>query len=520
MSTNYRNISQTLRVGFWNSPTSFLRESQQYIRDTNFNTNLYGISNDRIRVDPEFYGYNPNSPLTISQQYSYEEVTKFSNANLLQDALNSFDDIIQKIDFGGNLDKSKLKFTSIPQGVFNFGLASKGLFRPVEYYSTEHKKVVDANMVRNTELNGQISFFFEDENGNDSPLRIQQEGTYLVEKNCDGVIVVYDNDAQMFLPYKNNKPFVGCGKIDPIANKPSRLRFATTTKKVYMYRDKLGGGMSPYVDLFLVIGGLGDMTTESMLVKNLPLMIVSKFLNDAGIKTRIYAKRAYKVYGAGDMQYVDYSFVVKDYGESLDFNQIAAFTSDVRFFRVNLWNSVPALLNKKDNLLVTGYGTTLYGRISPSNSDELVPVFNMSRNYAINGGDSTVQSTKVNDPRLMIIGGIGNISGSDTISNPQSIEKVTNEIYRIGDYVSLMFSKNVKKTLNTIYQRELERQANMSNKMSYIRDYLRQTILDNLVTIRPSQVVNPDFATPSSMVKDIDDQSDELLKALQDLINP
>jgi hypothetical protein len=517
MAATFRAISRTLRVGFWDSPASFIRESQDYVRDTNFDVDKYGRSVSAIMGDPDFYGYNPNSSLSVSQQYSFDEVTKFSDPTLLKDALNSFDDIVQKIDFGGNLEKSKLKFTSIPQGVFNFGLASKGLFRPIEYYSTEHKMVVDSEKVRNTEFKGEVVFFFEDANGNDSPLRIQQEGTYLVEKNCDGVIVVYDDNAKMFLPYKDNKPYIGCGKIDPIVNKPSRLRFTTTTKKVYMYREKLGGGMSPYVDLFLVVGGLGDMTTESMLVKNLPLMIISKFLNDAGIKTRLYAKRAYTVWDSySNKQYIDYSFVIKDYGESLDFNQIAAFTSDKRFFRVNLWNLVPALVRKKENILVTGYGSTLYGRTSPTTSDELLPAFNMSRNYALNSSDLTIQSTKVTDPRLMIIGGVGDISGIDTLTNPNTVEKITNEIYRIGDYVSLMFSKNTNKTLGTIYQRELERQKNKSDKMSYIRNYLTQTILDNLVTIRPSQVENPNFATPKGLLDEIDEQSDELLTALKD----
>jgi len=516
MSATFKAISRNLRVGFWNSPASFIRESQDYIRDTNFDVNKYGRSNSTITSDPDFYGYNPNSSLSIKQQYSFDEVTKFSDPTLLNNALNSFDDIIQKIDFGGNLEKNKLKFTSIPQGVFNFGLASKGLFRPIEYYSTEHKMVVDSEKVRNTEFKGDVVFFFEDVNGNDSPLRVQQEGTYLVEKNCDGVIVVYDNSAKMFLPYKDNKPYIGCGKIDPIINKPSRLRFTTTTKKVYMYREKLGGGMSPYVDLFLVIGGLGDMTTESMLVKNLPLMIVSKFLNNAGIKTRLYAKRAYTVYSNSGQEFIDYSFVIKDYGESLDFNQIASFTSDKRFFRVNLWNLVPALLNKKENILVTGYGRTLYGRTSPTTSDELLPAFNMSRNYAFNSNDLTVKSTKVTDPRLMIIGGVGDISGSDKLNDANTIQKITDEIYRIGDYVSLMFSKNANKTLRSIYDRELERQKNKSDKMSYIRNYLTQTILDNLVTIKPSQVENPNFATPPNLFEDIDKQSDELLTALKE----
>ena len=189
-------------------------------------------------------------------------------------------------------------------------------------------------------------------------------------------------------------------------------------------------------------------------------MIISQFLNQAGIKTRILAKRAYTVYS----NIIDYSFVIKDYGESLDLNQIAAFTSDKRFFRVNLWNLVPALLNKKENINVTGFGSTLYGRTSPTSSDDLIPTLNMSKNWALNTSQGAIQTSKVTDPRLMILGGVGNISGADRLNRATTIQKITDEIYRIGDYVSLMFSKNPRKTIGTIYDREMERQVNNTNK--------------------------------------------------------
>lgn len=511
--SDYQRIADKLTVGVWSSPTSFIKESEDFAKETDFDTYRYGISEENIKEDPKFYGYDPNSTKTIKEQYQYENVLKFSQPDLLSKAINAFDDVITRIDFGGNLEKTKLKFTSIPQGVFNFGLASKGLFRPIEYFSTVENRLIDPEKVLNTEFKGMKYFYFLDSDGNESPIRIQQEGTYLVEKNCGNIVVKYDNSAKMFLPYQKNKPYIGCGKKDEQTGKPSKLRFSTTTKKVYMYREKQGGGLTPYVDLFLVIGGLADMTTESMLVKNLPLLIISKFLNEAGIKTRIYAKRAYNV----SSKIVDYSFVVKDYGEPLDINQIAAFTSDKRFFRVNLWNTVPSLVKKITGETVTGYGSTLYGRTSPKYSDALIPAFNMSKNWALNTSQNAIKTSKVSDPRLMVLGGVGDISGEDKLDNPKTVEKIINEIYRIGDYVSLMFSKNPRKTISSIYNREKERNDNTE----YIKDYVVQTILDNLVTIRPSQL-SPQYqnlyTTPKNLIEDIDEQSDELLNTIKEVI--
>jgi len=515
-SFEYRDIANKLKVGIWSSPTKFIKEAEDYIAQTGFDAYGQGTSKRRIKDNPDFYGYNPNSSKTIEEQYSFDAVTKFSEPDLLQRALNGFADISQKIDFGGNLEKSRLKFTSIPQGVFNFGMASKGLFRPVEYYATEVKRVIEPEKVRSTSFQGLTNFFFYDEDGNESPVRIQQEGTYLVEKNCPDIVVKYDNKAKIFLPFQNNLPYIGCGKVDAETGKKSKLRFSTTTKKVYMYREKMGGGLQPFVDLFIVVGGLGDMTTESMLVKNLPLLIISQFLNQAGIKTRIYAKRAFTV----SRYIMDYSFVIKDYGESFDLNQIAAFTSDKRFFRVNLWNTVPALAKKIDDIDITGYGSTLYGRTGTEadQHDALIPAFNMAKNWALNTSQNAVKTSKVNDPRLMILGGVGDISGADKISDPNSIEKITNEIYRIGDYVSLMFSKNIRKTLGTIYQREQERQKNNPDKKKYIKTYLLQTVLDNLVTVDESMVDRPEFITDPKTAKEMDEQREEILETLNEIL--
>jgi hypothetical protein len=96
------------------------------------------------------------------------------------------------------------------------------------------------------------------------------------------------------------------------------------------------------------------------------------------------------------------------------------------------------------------------------------------------------------------------------------LKKITNEIYRIGDYVSLMFSKNPRKTLGTIYQREQERQKDNSDKNQYIRTYLLQTVLDNLVTVERSMVDVPEFATDPNTAKAMDEQREEILETLNE----
>ena len=56
------------------------------------------------------------------------------------------------MDLGGDFDSARMKFTSLPKGVFNFGIASKGLYRKVEYYDETNDIIVDSNLVLQSEI--------------------------------------------------------------------------------------------------------------------------------------------------------------------------------------------------------------------------------------------------------------------------------------------------------------------------------------------------------------------------------
>ena len=64
--SSYRDISERLKVGIWQSPASFMREAENWIAQTNFDVNQYGTKNSDITSDPDFYGYNRNSSKTIT----------------------------------------------------------------------------------------------------------------------------------------------------------------------------------------------------------------------------------------------------------------------------------------------------------------------------------------------------------------------------------------------------------------------------------------------------------------------
>lgn len=515
-----RTISERLYIKSFPSFRSMFEYRDKVSEETGFDYTFssYGASKGSIIDMADWFGYDKNSPLSLEEQFGIDNLLKFLEPEMLDRSVREFEDLVANIDFGGNLEASRLRTSSIPQGVFNFGLASKGLYRPVEYYSEHLKKVVADGDVMEEVIKGQ-KFYYTIHNNKQYKLRVQQEGTFLVEKNCnaDGKVQVkYDERARMYVPFRDGQIYNGCGKFDYEYNEESRLKYRTTTKKVYMYRDKQGGGLQPYVDLFINVSAQSSFETEQMLIKALPVLVIAQFLTKAGIKTRIYGTRGFYQDDNG-LKYLFFPWVIKDYNESLNLNELASVTADKRMFRVQLFNLIPPIMKKEFGLDVNGFGYTLYGRRSPDYADDLIPLFNLSRNFLLNKRDQITSGSKVTDARLMILGGVGSIDTSDKLDSTFTKEKIEDEIYRLGDYISILFSKNPNNTIKKIEQREKERafKKGIPDPRKYIRDYLTQTIIDNLVVVDEEMVSNPIYTTPANLREDILAQKQSALEALK-----
>jgi hypothetical protein len=516
------SLARKLEFYFYNSQRDLLKEVEDYWLNNPSEVNSinrYSTSDTDIVSNPSFYGYDPNSTKSIEEQFSYDEIKIFSDLPLLQDALNSFSDIRKNLDLGGDFDSARMKFTSLPKGVFNFGVASKGLFRKVEYFDETNQVVVDSNLVLQSEINNLPYYNFK---GDKVYLRKQQKGTSLIEKYCKDVKVNYSDVNQLHLPFKDGKIYNGCGyEVDKEKGIYAKLKYATTTKKVYMYREKLGGGISPFVDLYIVTGGLAGINTENMLAKNLPTFIVADILEKAGVKVRIYGVRGYDT---PENKLVFLPFALKEYGETLDFGNLASFTSDVRFFRVNLWRSlatVRRMAEKANDPSSTdypyGYGTTLYG-FKDGQRDDLYDAFQMYKNWVFNQKGSVKNTTKINDKGLMILGGLRDLDSSDRltgVNKAQTFQKIKEEVYRILDYVGMLLTNNPSKFIQNIYIREKD-DPKYTNPKQEITKYLSSLIRDNLQVVPnlgdPKLKV---YETPTDEVLRIEERTDDLIKAIE-----
>lgn len=385
-----------------------------------------------------------NNPTSISTVYSNTE---------FQNALQELSTITQNIQLGASSSKSKLIMTEKPIGVFNFASASTGLYRKQEYFSPEENKLVDM-----TEVFGKIPNFFYQKNGKNVPLELRQEGTTeMLRINPNAKLKLASN---------------GMFYTEPIRYGKHSLKFATTTKKVYLVRSEVKDiskrGQEKYVDLYVTNGMPSSIAPQNLIYRALPSIIVSQILEKAGYKVRISKVTAKTQSGANSNTMV-YTSILKDYGQPLDLQRLAIQTGDPRIKR---WSDFAddstfyrAIFGQD---LGAGYGS------SPTGSD----YDNLMKNYYQWVGIKAKEGgAKMFNKNIKL-----HLSGTITLSNDPydtQMQRVTEKVKDILDKVSIEFS-GVRISLEEALKRDLPTMS-------------KQEILNNFEqSLRNTQPIRPD----------------------------
>ena len=203
----------------------------------------------------------------LTQYLSYYKQTSYKNIDKL------FENAPFKLNLGGETEKTKLVKTDKPMGVFDFSLASSGLYKLMEYYSAElalkfpdlfesfelPKGVVPPNLVLDETVDGKKIFFYIHE-GERFDCVVQQKGTAAVDEGVQGARKEFaTKNRKVFLTYKRNK-----GKV----------------RYVEIYT------------LFYYTSLNGDL---QMAVRHIPVLMLAEYLESVGIKTRVYMTRFVKL---------------------------------------------------------------------------------------------------------------------------------------------------------------------------------------------------------------------------------
>jgi hypothetical protein len=232
-----------------------------------------------------------------------------------------------------------------------------------------------------------------------------------------------------------------------------------------------------------------------MLAKILPLLLVARYLEMAGIKTRINTMR---IFDDGNNTFC-FTYPIKQFGEDLDFNWIAINNADPRWFRWNMWKYLSALSKEIYNVDTTGYGQTIYG------GSKLYETFNRFKNWKIAETEKGNFQDLGIDYNLMITGGLANPENS--ISSQQ--QEIEDEFFRILDVVDYQFN-DPKKASTRIYDRLTEK--------GYGRDRIKNFITDALESAY-SYPQRGQFATPPETQDKIEEDFDKAFEGTVDFFN-
>lgn len=340
-----------------------------------------------------------------------ETISTVLSNNEYQQALQELATITQNIPLGASSTKAKLIMTEKPIGVFNYAAASTGLYRKQEYFSPEENKLID-----NTKVLGAMPNFYYLKDGKNVPLELRQEGTTeMLRLNPNATIKVAGN-GMLF--------------TNPIKFGNHSLKFATTTKKVYLVRSEVKEttkkGQDKYVDVYITNSANADIEAQNLIYRALPSIIVAQILEKAGYKVRINKITAVDGGGAKTI----YSVPIKDYGKPLDLQRIAIQSGDPRIFRWGDFKDFATLISGvMGRDLGSGYGSSLTGS---QYNNAMKHYFQWIQKKVKEGGK------KLFNKNLNL-----HLSGTIDASNSSydvQMQRVTEKVKQILDKVSIEFS--------------------------------------------------------------------------------
>jgi hypothetical protein len=240
------------------------------------------------------------------------------------------------INLGGLYKNDRIIISEDSRGVFDFGLASLGLYRPIEFFSQKLQDDIKKGTTENPfkfegleagvinpdkvdkKIIGGLTFFTFKYMGKDYDCEKRQRGATKVfnafpnecflKPNEDGIILTF---------YLNDKNKVYNGK-DGI-----RLKYASSNKKSYLIYNKKDDSVKN-VDIFMPVNFL-SVNDSSKALFLFPAYLISATLEQFGIQSRISALRL----GSDNETQITVSIPVKDYTETSteSFDKIFALLS-------------------------------------------------------------------------------------------------------------------------------------------------------------------------------------------------
>lgn len=431
------------------------------------------------------FGYRTSSIV------EYKNVVEYIYPKVLQGYINSFEDILSKVDMGGAFNKQRLKLTSDERGVFSFGSASTGLYIPREFYS----------LLLEQELPNE---FPQKPSGIVPAMYVEREKLLKFSKN--------DEYTYFYTSKTNGKTYQLVRQKEGTREMELGLRenyvHRTTQKKCYVILPKKGG-KAKMVDLYIPKNK--GITLEKML----PSLMLSHFLRLYGVMTRINVIRVFDINYEDNLNllrsgYLGFAFKVKDFGEDLDFNRLALEGADERTWdlvRDCVGNIQQGRRNnglKMGNPKFYGSGSTEVTGGYPTGTS-MIEFMARFRNFYQEKMEKGEVDTIPIDKKLMLMG------YCETYGSDKKVwEAITKKFYELLDVVDTQFN-GIQEACKRIYKREVEDSQRLSQ--SEFKPYM--VSIFNLSYLYP---VGGDYAESQESMEKTDMEYEEKLEGLDNFL--
>jgi hypothetical protein len=453
-----RNYNEKEAFSFYKSFEDYVSWSEKTYDALPQNYSIRRYASGWTRPDKDFVGSNNLDELN-------NKLKEFQSPKLLDNSIAQIQNLFSLINLGGAFDKDRMVATDMPIGVFDFSLASKGLYKAQEYFCPELGRLINPDFILKIGFDPDVFIYTEkkDDIPKSYSLIQQQEGT--------NEIRLMNNHIEELV--KSGETREMATELSKIQFPKAKLIFKTTTKKVNLVRRSKTlknntVGNEKYVDLFLRIGGNANETPRSLLYRTMPSLLVAYFLNKAGIKTRILGLDAIGDGSRNEATYRNFnrymnSYVIKEYDDPFDFNEIAILSADSRTFRWRIFKSIACQFAENFKYDIGG------GLGNAINGDQYLQMFERYKTFYIEEQKSKTGVKNLNS-RLMFT---TELSVDATDTDEEIMVQVEAEFFRLIDAIDIEFNGS-KTALPRIKQRELARGVDISN--------LRQRLTGSVAT--------------------------------------
>jgi hypothetical protein len=483
---------------------------------------------------------NPSLDFIVGNKYDdYQSFLNFTNTSSrsFQNAKNITSNILENIktfiNIGGLYKQDRIIITEDDRGVFDFGLASLGLYRPIEFYSEKLKIDIENGIVENPYKlqkypNGLI-------NANDVIKKIIGEKilynfklgnkTYLCERRQKGTTLVFNtfynlcylssNIDGIIMPFnkENNKVFNGEGKI--------RLKYASSNKKSYLIYNKKNDNVK-YVDIFIPVNFL-TIPDDGRVVALITPLIIAGALEQYGIKVRISGMRI----GSDENILTSISIPVKDYEESVDESLNKAFNilgqkdvanSFFAFFKT--YFQANSIQTKKQGNQGSSFSTVRYYQ-----QDYMNEMMQRYKNWAIQNKGASFINTKVENENFQFAVKQNDDGDSDTTTYEYILRNIHDIFYKFYYYMDFLSLEmiSIQDFVKQIYNRYLEDKTfnslfELPNTTNGKKDMIRNYVLKILVE-KYSYVKGGAYEDTTQQEKEKDENFKLKLTLLDEAIN-